>query len=97
MQTPNQPIKVQTPVTPTKQPEPTKVPEMTPRRLNFDPTPGKLIQPFEPIDWVYPNDEESQFYTYEQMQNDWVPSDVEDDSSSDEEYNEGDDFTTDEW
>lgn len=87
---------------PTKAPKETtfKLNQLTPRKLDFDsePTtvanpilvPGKLIQPYEPIEWVYPNDEESQFYTYEQMLNDWVPSDIEDDESSDEEdcYNQ---------
>ena len=51
--------------------------------------PCKLPQPFEQVEWVYPNDGESEFYSYEQMMNDWVPSDVEDDeSSSDEDEDE---------
>ena len=60
--------------------------------------PCKLQQPFEPVEWVYPNDGESEFYTYEQMMNDWVPSDVEDDESSDdEEYEDRCEYEDDEY
>lgn len=59
-------------------------------------TPAQPIQPFTPIEWVYPNDGESNFYTYEQMQNDFIPSDIEDDDSSDDECDE-DDYVTDDW
>jgi len=76
----------------------------TPRRLNFDENetnsfsnnpviiPNTPIQPFEQIEWVYPNDGESEFYTYEQMMNDWVDSDPEEYSSDEE-----DDYTTDQY
>ena len=82
---------------PTKAPKETtfKLNQLTPRKLDFDKyehttstnqilVPGKLIQPYDQIEWVYPNDEESQFYTYEQMLNDWVPSDIEDDDTSED-------------
>ena len=66
---------------------------MEPRTLQFDQAiqfdqvllPPILQQPNETVEFVYPNDGESQFYTYEQMCNDWVPSDIECESSSDEE------------
>ena len=100
MNTPSQVITPSTPSTPEK----TKVHQEfhgTPRQLDFenitvDPIPGMLVQPFEQIEWVYPNDGESEFYSYEQMMNDYIPSDLEDESSSDEEeeyyMNEEDDF-----
>ena len=51
---------------------------------NMTITPTPPLQHYSKIEWVYPNDGESEFYTYEQMENDWVPSDIEY-SSSDEE------------
>lgn len=64
---------------------------MEPKTLQFDkvftpdPIPPNLQQPIQPIEFVYPNDGESEFYTYEQMCNDWIPSDIEYPTSSDEE------------
>lgn len=79
------------PTTPVKE-QPPKTYNGTPRKLDFSdcgPIPGKVIQPFDPVEWVYPNDGESEFYSYEQMMNDWVPSDIEEDeSSSDDEVEE---------
>ena len=57
------------PTTPVKE-QPPKTYNGTPRKLDFSdcgPIPGKVIQPFDPVEWVYPNDGESEFYTYEQM------------------------------
>ena len=96
--TPAAPIHTTDPHTPKKE-ESTKVYTGQPRKLQFsncDPIPGKLVQPFEPIEWVYPIDGESEFYTPEQMEKDWVPSDIEEDSSSDEEC-ELECEDTDEW
>ena len=82
----------------------------TPRKLNFDSNeansfsntpviiPLAPIQPFEQIEWVYPNDGESEFYTYEQMVNDWVDSDPEYYSSDEEDDHTPDEFyERDEW
>ncbi len=88
---------------PKKPPAPNVEYKGTPKKLQFDesthygPIPGKLIQPFQPIEWVYPNDEESQFYSYEQMQKDWVPSDLEEVSSSDDEYEEEPEYEEEWW
>lgn len=42
--------------------------------------PQQPVNPtYQNIEWVYPNDEESQYYTYEQMLNDWIESENEED------------------
>ena len=62
-------------------------------------TPYPPVQYYKQIEWVYPNDGESEYYTYEQMMNDWVPSDLEYSSSDDEDNNNNDDceYYDDEW
>tara|TARA_B100000927_G_C16132535_1_gene335898 strand:+ start:209 stop:544 length:336 start_codon:yes stop_codon:yes gene_type:complete len=88
--TPNAPVKQKQQVVSSFNTTPKKLTFEEPTTMNM-PLPGKPIQPYEPIEWVYPNDGESEFYTYEQMLKDWVPSDIEEDeSSSDEEYFEDD-------
>ena len=61
-------------------------------------TPNPPLQYYKQIEWVYPNDGESEYYTYEQMMNDWVPSDPEYYSSSEDECeNYFDNDYYDEW
>ena len=95
--TPNAPVKQKQQVVSSFNTTPKKLTFEEPTTMNM-PLPGKPIQPYEPIEWVYPNDGESEFYTYEQMVNDWVDSDPEYYSSDEEDDHTPDEFyERDEW